>query len=236
MKISDAAKLLGISTDTIRYYEKEGVITPKRTSKNNYRDLDNRDIISLLICIYNRKIGYSMKESVEYVEGIPVSKITDILNKKIDELELEVKETKNLINYLTTLKMESEIDFYNIGNYWITVEPKCYLLPYAKISQSEICFTKDNPRYYAKLFEYLPFINQREQITHRRILSFRETGTKTIGTNQRNVRGLFILRLRNNQPGTKRRFNLYLKSLLLLNSRRVIPYLIKQIISYRLGL
>ena len=31
MKISDAAKLLGISTDTIRYYEKEGVITPKRT-------------------------------------------------------------------------------------------------------------------------------------------------------------------------------------------------------------
>ena len=28
-----------------------------------------------------------MKESVEYVEGIPVSKITDILNKKIDELE-----------------------------------------------------------------------------------------------------------------------------------------------------
>ena len=40
-----------------------------------------------------------MKESVEYVEGIPVSKITDILNKKIDELELEVKETKNLINY-----------------------------------------------------------------------------------------------------------------------------------------
>ena len=105
MKISDAAKLLGISTDTIRYYEKEGVITPKRTSKNNYRDLDNRDIISLLICIYNRKIGYSMKGSVEYVEGIPVSKITDILNKKIDELELEVKETKNLINYLTTLKI-----------------------------------------------------------------------------------------------------------------------------------
>ena len=105
MKISDAAKLLGISTDTIRYYEKEGVITPKRTSKNNYRDLDNRDIISLLICIYNRKIGYSMKESVEYVEGIPVSKITDILNKKIDELELEVKETKK-----ATRKKKSDED------------------------------------------------------------------------------------------------------------------------------
>ena len=82
MKISEAAKLLGISTDTIRYYEKEGVIYPKRISQNNYRDLDNKDVISLLACLYNRKIGYSMKESVEYVEGIPVSKVTDILNNK----------------------------------------------------------------------------------------------------------------------------------------------------------
>ena len=123
MKISEAAKLLGISTDTIRYYEKEGVIYPKRISQNNYRDLDNKDVISLLACLYNRKIGYSMKESVEYVEGIPVSKVTDILNNKICELESEVKETKNLIDYLTTLKVESETDFYNIGNYWITVEP-----------------------------------------------------------------------------------------------------------------
>lgn len=70
MKISEAAKLLGISTDTIRYYEKEGVIYPKRISQNNYRDLDNKDVISLLACLYNRKIGYSMKESVEYVEGM----------------------------------------------------------------------------------------------------------------------------------------------------------------------
>ena len=79
-------------------------------------DLDNKDVISLLACLYNRKIGYSMKESVEYVEGIPVSKVTDILNNKICELESEVKETKNLIDYLTTLKVGSETDFYNIGS------------------------------------------------------------------------------------------------------------------------
>ena len=99
---------------------------------------------------------------IEDISNIVTKIEPEVVVTKIDE---EVKETKNLINYLTTLKMESEIDFYNIGNYWITVEPKCYLLPYAKISQSEICFTKDNPRYYAKLFEYLPFINQ-AQVTN----------------------------------------------------------------------
>ncbi len=38
--------------------------------------------------------------------------------------------------------MESEIDFYNIGNYWITVEPKCYLLPYAKILNQKYVLLK----------------------------------------------------------------------------------------------
>ena len=121
MKISDAAKLLGISTDTIRYYEKEGVITPKRTSKNNYRDLDNRDIISLLICIYNRKIGYSMKESVEYVEGIPVSKITDILNEKTftpilkEEFDINYSDSNHIVKFWLSTYIDpedSKVNFY----------------------------------------------------------------------------------------------------------------------------
>ena len=33
-------------------------------------------------------------------------------------------------------------------------------MPYAKSSQAEFCFTKDDSGYYAKLFEYLPFITQ----------------------------------------------------------------------------
>ena len=61
-------------------------------------------LYSLLACLYNRKIGYSMKESVEYVEGIPVSKVTDILNNKICELESEVKETKNLYRLFNNFK------------------------------------------------------------------------------------------------------------------------------------
>lgn len=159
MKISEAAKLLGISADTIRYYEKEGIISLKRTDKNSYRDIDNKDIVSLLFCLYNRKMGYSVKESVEYADGIPVSKVTDILDHRIHELETQIQEAKELIDYLSTLKMESATDYYNIGNYWITVEPKRYLIPYARISHSTFQFTVEDPAYYSKLFEYIPFIN-----------------------------------------------------------------------------
>lgn len=159
MKISEAAKLLGISADTIRYYEKEGIISLKRIDKNSYRDIDSKDIISLLTCLYNRKIGYSVKESLKYADGIPVSKAVNILDKRIHELEIQIQEAKNLIDYLSTLKVESATDYYNIGKYWITVEPKRYLIPYAFISRSTFQFAVEDLVYYSKLFEYIPFIN-----------------------------------------------------------------------------
>ena len=47
----------------------------------------------------------------------------------------------------------------------LLVEPKCYLLPYAKFLNQKYVFTKDNQDIMQKLFEYLPFINQ-AQVTN----------------------------------------------------------------------
>ena len=42
-KISQIAKLLGLSSDTIRFYEKKGLVHPSENPDNQYReyDLDN---------------------------------------------------------------------------------------------------------------------------------------------------------------------------------------------------
>ena len=39
-KIGDVAKILGISTDLIRYYEKKGVVSPEKGQHNSYRYYD----------------------------------------------------------------------------------------------------------------------------------------------------------------------------------------------------
>lgn len=36
-RISDVAKLLGITTEAIRYYEDQGIITPTKSEKSGYR-------------------------------------------------------------------------------------------------------------------------------------------------------------------------------------------------------
>lgn len=62
MKINELEKLLGLSKANIRYYESEGLITPKRT-ENGYRDYTDDDARLLKKIIIYRKLGISIAET-----------------------------------------------------------------------------------------------------------------------------------------------------------------------------
>lgn len=53
-KISQIAKLLGLSSDTIRFYEKKGLVHPSVNPDNQYREYDLDNILELLDIIYYR--------------------------------------------------------------------------------------------------------------------------------------------------------------------------------------
>ena len=44
MNISEIEKITGISKQAIRFYEKEGLISPKRNQDNQYREYDENDV------------------------------------------------------------------------------------------------------------------------------------------------------------------------------------------------
>ena len=47
MKIKEVEDLVGITKANIRYYEKEGLLNPKRNEENNYREYTLEDVRSL---------------------------------------------------------------------------------------------------------------------------------------------------------------------------------------------
>ena len=47
MKINEVERLVGITKGNIRFYEKEGLLTPGRNSENGYRDYSEADVIWL---------------------------------------------------------------------------------------------------------------------------------------------------------------------------------------------
>jgi DNA-binding transcriptional MerR regulator len=61
-KIGDVAKILGISTDLIRYYEEKGVVTPQKDRNNRYRYYDAWDVNFLIDCLWYKKMGFGISE------------------------------------------------------------------------------------------------------------------------------------------------------------------------------
>ena len=47
MKINQVEQLAGITKGNIRFYEKEGLLTPGRNSENGYREYTEADVIWL---------------------------------------------------------------------------------------------------------------------------------------------------------------------------------------------
>lgn len=80
MTIKEVEKELGLSRVTIRFYEKENLLTPQR-SGNSYREYDEEDVAVLMKIVILRKLGFSLSEIKEQEER--GNKFLEIVNDSI---------------------------------------------------------------------------------------------------------------------------------------------------------
>lgn len=66
VSISDLAKEFGITTRAIRFYEDEGLISPKRDGQR--RLYAPRDRVRLMLILRGRRLGFSLKEIAEIID------------------------------------------------------------------------------------------------------------------------------------------------------------------------
>lgn len=62
MKINEVEQLVGISKKNIRFYEAEGLLTPRRNSENGYRDYGEAEVETLRRIKLLRKLGFPLEE------------------------------------------------------------------------------------------------------------------------------------------------------------------------------
>lgn len=100
--IKDVSKRMGIPTDTLRYYDKNGIISPQR-KVNRYRCYSEHDILKLEYLTVMKYAHFSLEE------------IRDMLNM-IDETpsqECKMRSLSLLINKRSELK-DAIMNFTNI--------------------------------------------------------------------------------------------------------------------------
>ena len=62
MKINEVEALVGITKKNIRFYEAEGLLTPRRNSENGYRDYGEAEVETLRRIKRLRKLGFPLEE------------------------------------------------------------------------------------------------------------------------------------------------------------------------------
>lgn len=68
MKIGEFARKLGVSTDTLRYYEKHGLLTHSSRSQSGYRIYTDTDIKQMSFILRAKNVGFSLSEIKELLQ------------------------------------------------------------------------------------------------------------------------------------------------------------------------
>ncbi|KAB8138157.1 MerR family transcriptional regulator [Gracilibacillus oryzae] len=118
MQIKDFAKEYHIQTDTIRYYEKEGLLKPSR-KENGYRHYDENCEKQIQFIIALKQIGFTLKEIKQLLimESKPISMecnvlTVDFLDQKLEELEQKIQFYQQAVKTLQQVK-----DMINDGKF-----------------------------------------------------------------------------------------------------------------------
>ena len=106
MKIGEFADAAGVSCDTIRFYERRGLISSDRRT-NGYRDFSEDMLILVQTIRLAQKLGFSLKEIGAIVltlnaGTLPEEDVADLLRKKISEIEAKANDLLQLRDVLTT--------------------------------------------------------------------------------------------------------------------------------------
>lgn len=94
MTIQEVEKLAGMTRANIRFYEKEGLITPERNEANNYRAYSDRDVEALRKIKHLRILGISVKDIKRIIEN--ELELPEAAEYRLEELKEEKKNLEEI--------------------------------------------------------------------------------------------------------------------------------------------
>ncbi|MCS5596992.1 MAG: heavy metal-responsive transcriptional regulator [Alphaproteobacteria bacterium] len=113
MLIGDLAKKADVSIDTIRYYEREGLIEPVSVRDSGYREFDKNAAERLRFVTRAKQLGFSLKEirdllsltdnpdtTCGQIRALAEQKLEDVLDK-IKVLQIMKKDLTGLLKECT---------------------------------------------------------------------------------------------------------------------------------------
>lgn len=152
-KIGEISKIYHIGTDSLRYYEKLGILKPKR-GENQYRLYRTEDIWRLNVIRELRELGLSMEQIGDYLKDHTVSTAKALLKDELHMIEAKQEKLKMLqTNVDERIRMLTECENKEMGRIELQrlKERRCHYISegYQKDEEMDILIKRllnKNPR------------------------------------------------------------------------------------------
>ena len=105
MKISTVAANSGCNLETIRYYERIGLMPPPERTPKGYREYSEADVEQLRFISRGRGLGFSLQEIRSLLRlaqdpGISCSEVDLLARKHLDDILLRLKDLQRMAREL----------------------------------------------------------------------------------------------------------------------------------------
>ena len=112
MKIGDLARLAGVTTSRIRFYEARGLLQTAVRTANGYRDYGERDLKIIAFIERAQRLGFSLREIKVFLDLAPSersrSSLLPALAAKLVEIDAHLREVQERRSQIVQLIQELE--------------------------------------------------------------------------------------------------------------------------------
>ncbi len=95
--ISQAARMVGLGIDAVRFYEKKGLVHPKVDPQNRYRKYSLYELMELLDVSYYRSLGMSIEQIQKLYQSSDEEQLIQLLQEKHQETQRRIRYEQQLL-------------------------------------------------------------------------------------------------------------------------------------------
>src|SRR5215471_7920508 len=111
MRAGELARLAGVSTDTLRHYERKGIIPRPRRSRNGYREYPHHVLDRVLTVQRALRIGFSLDQLARVFKvrdsgGAPCKEVRELAASKLRDLDSDLEQLLTLRDELAGIVRE----------------------------------------------------------------------------------------------------------------------------------
>lgn len=105
LRSGELARAAGVSTDTLRHYERMGVLPQAPRSQSGYRSYPPESLERVQLVQHALRLGFTLAELAEILQardrgGAPCRRVLDLLESKLASLEGHIEDLVRLRRYM----------------------------------------------------------------------------------------------------------------------------------------